>query len=135
MLIRFEDISYNNMPLSNAGLYENSASVCVYICVCTCAHVCATVLWLHVLLPSTLGLGYLVQYFNRLLAKQWNKFIRVILLFAMEPIVQGRQKHDIQYQDIFIYYVYLFLRENKPALYSKSRWIWNEKKLEIPTVP
>lgn len=112
MLILLEDISYSNMPLNNKGVYENS--VCVYVCVC----MCAAVLWLHALLPSTLGLT--IQYFNNFLAKQWNKLIRVILLFAMEPIVQGRQKHDIKYQDIFIYYVYLFLRENKPTLCSKS---------------
>lgn len=130
MLIHFEEISYDNMPLSNTGLYENSVSVCMYVCV----HVSATVLWLHVLLPSTLSLDYLVQYFNCLFAKRWNKLIRVILLFAMELIVQGRQKHDIQYQDIFIYYVCRFLRENKPTLHSRSRWICNEKKLEIPTI-
>lgn len=112
MIILLEDISYSNMPLNNKGLYENS------VCVCMCVHVC------HCFVTACTASFYfrfdLVQYFNHFLAKQWNKLIRVILLFAMEPIVQGRQKHDIQYQDIFIYYVYLFLRENKPTLCSKS---------------
>lgn len=80
MLTHFEEITGNNVQL-NTGFYEKSVFVCVY------AHVCATALWLHVLLPSTLGLYYLVQYFNHLLAKQWNKPRRVTSLFAMKLIV------------------------------------------------
>lgn len=72
--INFEEISCSNTLLNNTVFCENCMCACMHMYVSNvCMYACMYALWLHVLFPSTLGLDYLVQYFNHLLAKQWRR--------------------------------------------------------------